>query len=143
MHKRLVKFRPSYRREVINHRDLLLLSLQVGGSEIFALNVYNNDRATAVSFLKKEGLVIPCLSIMAGNFNCHSMVWDLSYNFHGVAAAQLLKLTQDLELDWDSPVNPGPTHVPHIEALNYTVIDLIFTPPGVATELPQRRMVKL
>jgi hypothetical protein len=27
--------------------------------------------------------------------------------------------------------------------LNYTVIDLIFTPPGVVTELPQRRMVKL
>jgi hypothetical protein len=74
VHKRLVKFRPSYHREVIDHRDLLLLSLQVGGSEIFALNVYNDDRATAVSFLKREGLAIPHLSIMTGNFNCHSMV---------------------------------------------------------------------
>jgi hypothetical protein len=34
-------------------------------------------------------------------------------------------------------------HVPHIETLNHMVIDLIFTPPGVVTELPQRRMVKL
>jgi hypothetical protein len=92
VHKRLVKFRPSYRREVINHRDLLLLSLQIGGSEIFALNVYNDDRATAVSFLKREGLILPCLSIMAGNFNCHSMVWDPSYNSHGAAAARLLEL---------------------------------------------------
>jgi hypothetical protein len=64
VHKRLVKFRPSYRREVIDHRDFLLLSLQVEGSEIFALNVYNDDRAIAVSFLKREGLVIPHLSIM-------------------------------------------------------------------------------
>jgi hypothetical protein len=143
VHKRLVKFRPSYQREVIDHRDLLLLLLQVGGSEIFALNVYNDNRATTVSFLKREGLVIPCLSIMTGNFNCHSMVWDASYNFHGAAAAWLLKLTQDLELDWDPPVNPGPTHVPHVEGLNHMVIDLIFTPPGIANELPQRRMVKL
>jgi endonuclease/exonuclease/phosphatase family metal-dependent hydrolase len=143
VHKRLVKFRPSYRREIINHRDLLLLSLQVGGSEIFALNVYNDDRATAVSFLRREGLVIPRLSIMAGDFNCHSMVWDPSYDSHGVAAACLLELTQDLELDWDPPANPGPTHVPHVETLNHMVIDLIFTPPGVATELPQRRMVEL
>jgi hypothetical protein len=114
-------------REVIDHRNLLLLSLQVGGSKIFALNMYNDDRATAVSFLRREGLVIPRLSIMTGNFNCHSMVWDPSYDSHGVAATHLLELTQDLELDWDPPVNPG----------------LIFTPPGVATELPQRRMIKL
>jgi hypothetical protein len=99
VHKRLVKFRPSYRRKVIDHRDLLLLSLQVGGSEIFTLNVYNDDRATAVSFLRREGLVIPCLSIMTGDFNCHSMVWDPSYDSHGAAAAHLLELIQDLELD--------------------------------------------
>jgi hypothetical protein len=92
VHKRLVKFRPSYHREIINHRDLLLLSLQVGGSEIFALNVYNDNRAMAVSFLKREGLIIPRLSIMAGDFNCHSMVWDPSYNSHGAAAAHLLEL---------------------------------------------------
>jgi hypothetical protein len=115
----------------------------VGGSEIFALNIYNDDRATAVSFLRREGLVIPCLSIMTGDFNCHSMVWNPSYNSHGVVAAQLLELTQDLELDWDPPVNPGPTHIPHVETLNHTVIDLIFTPPGMANKLPQRRMVKL
>jgi hypothetical protein len=143
VHKRLVKFRPSYHREIINHRDLLLLSLQVGGSEIFALNVYNDDRAMAVSFLKREGLIIPRLSIMAGDFNCHSMVWDPSYDSHGAAAAHLLELVQDLELDWDPLANPGPTHVPHIETLNHTVINLVFTPPGVATELPQRRMIEL
>jgi endonuclease/exonuclease/phosphatase family metal-dependent hydrolase len=143
VHKRLVKFRPSYCREIINHRDLLLLSLQVGGSEIFALNVYNDNRATAVSFLKREGLIIPRLSIMAGDFNCHSMVWDPSYDSHGVAAARLLELVQDLELDWDPPANPGPTHIPHVEMLNHMVIDLVFTPPGVAIELPQRRMIEL
>jgi hypothetical protein len=136
VHKRLVKLRPSYRREIINHRDLLLLSLQVGGSEIFALNVYNDNRVTAVSFLKREGLIIPRLAIMTGDFNCHSMVWDLSYDSHGAVAACLLELVQDLELDWDPPANPGPTHVPHVETLNHTVIDLVFTPPGVATELP-------
>jgi hypothetical protein len=115
----------------------------VGGSEIFTLNMYNDDRATAVSFLRREGLVIPHLSIMTGNFNCHSMVWDPSYNAHGAVAAHLLKLIQDLELDWDPPVNPGPTHVPHVKMLNHMVINLIFTLPGVVTELPQRRMVEL
>jgi hypothetical protein len=143
VHKRLVKFRSSYRREVIDHRDLLLLSLQVGGSEIFTLNVYNDDRATAVSFLRREGLVIPRLSIMTGDFNCHSMVWDPSYNSHGAAAAYLLELIHGLELDWDPPVNPGPTYIPHVKTLNHMVIDLIFTPPGVVTELRQRRMVEL
>jgi hypothetical protein len=105
--------------------------------------VYNNDKATAVSFLKREGLILPRLSIMAGDFNCHSMVWDPSYNTHGAAAACLLELIQDLELDWDPPANPGPTHVPRIETFNHMVIDLIFTPPGVAIELPQRRIVEL
>jgi endonuclease/exonuclease/phosphatase family metal-dependent hydrolase len=105
--------------------------------------VYNDNKAMAVSFLKREGLILPCLSIMTGDFNCHSMVWDPSYDTHGAAAARLLELIQDLELDWDPPANPGPTHVPHVETLNHTVIDLIFTPPGVAIELPQRRMVKL
>jgi hypothetical protein len=71
------------------------------------------------------------------------MVWDPSYDSHGAAAACLLKLTQDLKLDWDPPVNPSPTHVPHIETLNHTVIDLMFMPPGVASELPQIRLVEL
>jgi hypothetical protein len=80
---------------------------------------------------------------MTGDFNCHSMVWDPSYNSHGAAVACLLKLTQDLELDWDPPVNPRLTHIPHVETLNHMVIDLIFTSPGVVMELPQRRLVKL
>jgi hypothetical protein len=128
-------------------RGWLNLGLPIAGrsstTEIFTLNVYNDDRATVVSFLRREGLMIPHLSIMTGDFNCHSIVWDPSYNSHGAAVAHLLELAQDLELDWDPPVNPGPTHIPHVEALNHTVIDLIFTPPGVATELPQRRLIKL
>jgi hypothetical protein len=137
VHKRLIKFRSSYCREIIDHRDLLLLSLQVGGSEIFALNIYNDDRATAVSFLRREGLVIPCLSIMTGDFNCHSIVWDPSYNSHRAAAAHLLELTQDLELDWDPPANPGPTYVPHVKTLNHMVIDLIFLVCSISSEVGQ------
>jgi hypothetical protein len=87
VYKRLVKFRPSYCREIIDHWDFLLLLLQVGGSELFVLNVYNDDRATAVSFLRREDLIIPCLSFMAGNFNCHSRVWNPSYDSYRAAAA--------------------------------------------------------
>ena len=124
---RIKPLRPSYRRDLIDHRDILVLSLGLGmGSALFA-NVYSDDNHTAISALHEGAEVWPNLLVMGGDFNVRHKNWDPDYrpdsNIHAerlVAAADRLGLTRCL------PSVAGPTHFPFNRNLSPTVIDLIF-----------------
>ena len=132
---RLVAMRPATRRDLIDHRDLLLVSLFGRGRTFNFLNVYNDADDTALDFLelgqadsagRNTRLRNLSLTYMGGDFNCHSSAWDPAVLHHRASAISLLETAAIMGLDLTSFEDPGPTFISHNPDLRPSVIDLIF-----------------
>jgi len=82
IHSRLFRLRFALRRNIVDHRDIQLLSFFNRGRCQFLMNVYSDDLHTAVDFLSREALNIPNLLYMGGNFNIRDAEWDPSISSH-------------------------------------------------------------
>ena len=82
IHSRLSRLRFSLRRDVVDHRDILLLSFFNRGECHFLMNVYSDDRHSAVKFMLDQ---IPNLLYMGGDFNIRDAEWDSSVSSHPAA----------------------------------------------------------
>ena len=56
---RLAPLRPALRRDVFDHRDILMVSLFAEGWSFNFLNVYNDDQNTAVRHLVERNAPVP------------------------------------------------------------------------------------
>ena len=72
--KRLEKLRPSMRTDLIDHRDIFILSLFQGNDTYNLMNVYSDDDKTAILYLQDHVDELPSFHYMGGNFNIHSNV---------------------------------------------------------------------
>ena len=82
IHSRLSRLRFSLRRDVVDYRDILLLSFFNRGECHFLMNVYSDDRHSAVKFMLDQ---IPNLLYMGGDFNIRDAEWDPSVSSHPAA----------------------------------------------------------
>jgi hypothetical protein len=73
---RIASLRPAYRRDVIDHRDVILFSLGLGGGTRFFANVYSDTDHTAIRLLHENLVSIPRLHLMCGDFNVRHSAWD-------------------------------------------------------------------
>ena len=48
---RLAPLRPSMRRDILDHRDIFVLSLTYGPKTMLLMNIYNNNQNTALRFI--------------------------------------------------------------------------------------------
>ena len=78
IHSRLSRLRFSLKRNVINYCNILLWSFFNRGEYYFLMNVYSDDRHSAVKFILDQIINIPNLLYMSGNFNIKDIEWDLS-----------------------------------------------------------------
>ena len=69
IHSRLSRLCFALRRDIVNHRDIQLLSFFNRGRCQFLMNVYSDNLHTAVDFLSRKALNIPNLLYMGGDFN--------------------------------------------------------------------------
>jgi len=76
VHNRLTQLRPSLCQDLIDHRDILILSLFSEGRTINIMNVYSDDQHTAINLLAECVPTLPACVLMTGDFNCHSREWD-------------------------------------------------------------------
>jgi len=116
-------------RDIIDHRDINLMSLTINYSCTFILNVYSDESHIAISFLRNHELNIDNTIIMTGDFNVQDSDWDPLYPHHSIHAEDLLIIADTLDLDLLSPVNPGPTRFADNNTNNNSVIDLMFINP--------------
>ena len=65
----LSSFQFSLRRDIINHRDILLISFFSNNICSFIMNVYSNSSHSALKYLKDTEVNINNLLIMTGDFN--------------------------------------------------------------------------
>ncbi|XP_006456097.1 hypothetical protein AGABI2DRAFT_77234, partial [Agaricus bisporus var. bisporus H97] len=129
VHRRLAKLRPALRTDLIDHEDIQVISLHPGGNDVvFLMNVYSDSNRRAIQFLGGKVDSLPHFSYVGGDFNCHSSEWDPACPHHRSPAPALLEHMADIGVYWQRPVNHGPTHTPHNEDLQGSVIDLIFSP---------------
>ncbi|KXN86230.1 hypothetical protein AN958_10340 [Leucoagaricus sp. SymC.cos] len=124
VHQWLVLLHPSIQRDIIDHHDLLVLSLFTHHRTVNLLNVYSDNAHMVINLMAWEVNMLPAFIYMGGDFNCHSEC--------------LMELALDVRLEWVCPSNPGLTHIPHNLDLAGSVIDLVFTAPSAsASDLPR------
>ena len=92
----------------------------------FLMNVYSNDRHSAVKFMLDQIIDIPNLLYMGGDFNIRDAEWDSSISSHPAAGQTLMDLADSLGLVRSLPELPVPTHYSDTDGHANSVIDLIF-----------------
>ncbi|PPQ94977.1 hypothetical protein CVT25_005381 [Psilocybe cyanescens] len=95
---RLKEFRPLMCCDLIDHHDVLILSLFTNGQSYNLMNVYSDETHTAALLLAEEAASLPPFIYMGGDFNIHSQEWDGGHRGHPGAATQLLNTVAELSL---------------------------------------------
>ncbi|KAF5345666.1 hypothetical protein D9756_011572 [Leucocoprinus leucothites] len=114
-------------QDLIDHCNVLVLSLFSRREPLNLMNVYSDDMHMATNLLSKEVDALPTFIYIGGNFNYHSSVWDLSVDHHHTSAISLLETASDLGVEWARPINAANTYISHNIDLEGSVIDLMFT----------------
>ncbi|KAJ3502935.1 hypothetical protein NMY22_g18421 [Coprinellus aureogranulatus] len=131
--------RLAYHRELIDDRDVMVVSLYMGSNPIYLMNVYSDDQHRGIELIAGRIESLPHMAIMARDFNCHSSEWDPVVQHHWTTPILLVDTAARLGLEYAPPSNPGPTFVSRADPNVRSVIDLMFLPPGdVIASAPER-----
>jgi len=90
------------------------------------MNVYLDNRHSAVKFMLDQIIDIPNLLYMGGDFNIRDAEWDPSVSLHPATGQALVDLADSLGLVHSLPELPVPTHYSDTDGHANSVIDLIF-----------------
>lgn len=123
---RISSLQPGFRRDIFDHRDVIILSLGLGEDTILLANVYSDAAHTAITLLHDNLLKLPKLSFMCGDFNVRSDRWDPLGPAGNVHADHLEAAAECMGLTISTPEEARPTHYPYREELQPMVIDLMF-----------------
>ncbi|CAA7267579.1 unnamed protein product [Cyclocybe aegerita] len=126
---RLSRYRPAMRRDIVDHRDILVLSLFSGGEALNLMNVYSDDQHTAIEHLAAHVHSLPFI-YMAGDFNCVSTTWDDYEHGESSTAISLQDTASQIGLEWARPSNHGPTRISPNPNQRSNVLDLVFLAPS-------------
>ncbi|CAA7263224.1 unnamed protein product [Cyclocybe aegerita] len=122
---RLSRYRPAMRRDIVDHRDILVLSLFSGGEVLNLMNIYSDNQHTAIEHLAAHVHSLPPFIYMAGDFNCVSMTWDDYEHGESSTAISLRDTASQIGLEWARPSNHGPTRISPNPNQRSNVLDLL------------------
>ena len=123
---RLSSLRFSLRSDVINHRDILLISFFNNSVCYYIMNVYSNSSHTALKYLKDIKVNIDNILVMTGDFNIRDSLWDSSFPHHSSISDNLMIIADSFNLTLSMPTNPSPTRFLDMAGEANSVIDLMF-----------------
>ena len=123
---RLSSFRFLLRKDIINHRDISLISFFNNNICFYILNIYSNSSHLALKYLKDTEVNIDNVILMTGNFNIRDRLWDPSFPFHSSISDNLFIIANSFDLTLSNPTNPCPTKYSDTIGESNSVIDLMF-----------------
>jgi endonuclease/exonuclease/phosphatase family metal-dependent hydrolase len=141
--KRLDSLRPAYRRDLIDDRDVMVISLVGNGDPIHLMNVYSDDQHRAIRLIADSIDSLPQMQFMGGDFNCHSRECDDNVPHHRTTPMLLVDTAALLGLEYARPENPGHTYESRADIRVRSVIDLVFITPDTTLSARVRREVNL
>jgi len=119
-------------RNIINHRDILLISFFSNNVCSFIINIYSDTSHSVLKYLKNTEVNINNLLIMTGNFNIRDWLWDPSFPHHSSISNDLFIIADSFNLNLLLPTNPVPTRYSDSFGKSNSVIDLMFLHSGLS-----------
>ena len=123
-------------KDIINHRDISLISFFSNNVCYHIMNIYSNSSHTALKYLKDTEANIDNVILMTGDFNIRDSLWDSSFPFHSSISDDLIIIADSFNLALSTPTNPCPTRYSDTAGESNSVIDLMFFQYG-SSELDQ------
>ena len=117
--------------DIINHRDIGLISFFNNNVCYYILNVYSDSSHTALKYLKDTEVNIDNAILMTGDFNIRDSLWDPSFPFHSSISDNLIIIADSFDLALSNPTNPCLTRYSDIAGESNSVIDLMFLHYGL------------
>ncbi|CAA7267772.1 unnamed protein product [Cyclocybe aegerita] len=97
---RLSHYRPAMHCDIMDHRDILVLSLFSGGEVLNLMNIYSDNQHTAIKHLAAQVHSLPPFIYMAGDFTCISTTWDDYEHGESSTAISLQDTASQIGLEW-------------------------------------------
>jgi len=114
------------RKDIINYKDINLISFFNDNTYFFILNVYSDSSHTALKYLKDTEVNIDNVLIMTGDFNIRDHLWDPTFPHHSTISDDLFIIADSFNLSLSTATNPCPTRYLDMSREANSVLDLIF-----------------
>ena len=96
---RLSSLHFSLRKDIINHRDILLVSFSNNNVVSWIINIYSDSAHSVLKYLKDSEANIPNLLIMTGDFNIQDSIWDPFFPHYFSISDNLIIIADSFNLD--------------------------------------------
>ena len=116
--------------DIINHRDILLISFLNNHVCYYIINVYSGSSHTALKYLKDTKVNINNVLVITGDFNIRDSLWDITFPHHSIISDDLMIVTDSFNLVLLSPTNLCPTRYSDMVGEANLVINLMFLQYG-------------
>ena len=123
---RLSSFCFSLWKDIINYKDILLISFFNDNIIFWIMNIYSNSSHSTLKYLKDTEVNITNLLIMTGDFNIRDSIWDLSFPHHSAISNDLMILADSYNLDLSIPTHWISTRYLDMTGKANLVINLMF-----------------
>jgi len=114
------------RNDIINHRDINLISFFNNNVCYYIMNVYSDSSHSVLKYLKDTEVNINNVLLMTGNFNIRDNLWDSSFPFHSLISDDLIIIADSFNLTLSTPTNSCLTKYSNMAGEFNSVIDLMF-----------------
>jgi len=118
-------------KDVINHRNILLVLFFNNNDIFWLMNIYSDSSHSALKCLKDTKANIHNLLIITGDFNIHDSLWDLSFSHHLTISDDLIVIADLFNIDLLILTNQVPTRYLDNPNDSNSAIDLIFLYSGL------------
>jgi len=92
-------------KDILNHRDILLISFFNNNKLFFLMNVYSDSSQLALKYLKNTEINIWNLLIMTRDFNIRDNLWDPLYPHYSSLSDNLFIIADYFNLGLSVPTN--------------------------------------
>ena len=120
----------SLRKDLINHRDINVIDFHNRQDVQCIINVYSDSNQTAIQILRDNIRNISNTIVMIGDFNIRDSNWDPNVHYHSIHTEDLMFITDYLDLELATPINPGPTRFMDNQRDSNSILDLVFMNPN-------------